>query len=137
MNNRVIRGVRWALFVPAAIVATVTVGFCIGRPVSRVIDGGVSDAQTFMLLAFVGVLQGVAFVFGGAAIAPPGRHRDMAWLLATALCIGSGLLVFGDIERGTLRISIDIIPAISSLGTALYFHSRSKAKLRGPTGINA
>ena len=82
MSNNYIRVLRWILFVPAAVLARVLVGFCVSDSLT---SEGASDFAAFALLLLVYALQGAAFVLAGSFTAPE-RQREIGWLLAGALC---------------------------------------------------
>ena len=60
---------------PTALIAAAAVGYIIGKPITKLIEGA-SDLASFLALGTTYANQGAAFVLAGAATAPR-RQRDM------------------------------------------------------------
>lgn len=103
-------------------IAAAAVGYIIGKPITKLIDRA-SDLASFLALGTTYAIQGAAFVLTGAAPAPR-RQRDMGWLLATLLCLGTIGVVLQDTYAGpqrVLRIALlFVFPAAGLLATFLF-----------------
>lgn len=117
------RVLRWILFIPAALLAALLVGLCIGDSLIR---AGASDFAVFALLMLAYAFQGTALVLAGAVTAPA-RQRKIAWLLAIALCVFAVVGIYRDnSDQYVLSLAIILARPAGGLLTAFLYHRNGR-----------
>jgi hypothetical protein len=125
-QRKSIRVLRWIVFLPAAFLGALLLGVFVGDSLT---GAAATDFAAFALLLFLYAVQGAAFVFAGAAVAPD-RQREIGWWLAALLCAYALIAAFRDTyDQYILTLAVIVAKPAGGLLAAFLFRRPSSRPL--------